>query len=106
MVVLAVTWVANPGKEAEVANIFEKLEEASRQEPGCLMYIVHQHRTDRSRFFIYEQYRNDAALEAHRQSPHFQQYAMTALKDIGERLQGELYVPLNDDARLDRRRKN
>ena len=30
---------------------------------------------------------------------------MTALKDIGERTQGELYVPLNDDARLDRRRQ-
>jgi len=106
MVVLAVTWVANPGKEAEVANIFGKLEEASRQEPGCLMYVVHRHRANPRVFFIYEQYHNDAALEAHRQSPHFQQYVITALKDIGERTQGELYVPLNDDERLDRRRKN
>jgi quinol monooxygenase YgiN len=55
-------------------------------------------------FFIYEQYRNDAALEAHRQSTHFQQYAITALKDIGERTQGELYSLLDDDSRLDRRR--
>jgi quinol monooxygenase YgiN len=105
MVVLAVTWMANPGKEAEVANIFSELETASRQEPGCLMYVVHRHRTDPRRFFIYEQYSNDAALEAHRQSAHFQQYIVTALKDIGERTQGELYVPLNDDARLDRRRQ-
>ncbi len=30
MVVLAVTWQANLGKEAEVAAIFRKLEEASR----------------------------------------------------------------------------
>ena len=72
MIVLAVTWVANPGKEAEVAEIFRELEMASRREPGCLMYIVHQHRTDPTRFFIYEQYRDDAALEAHRQSAHFQ----------------------------------
>jgi quinol monooxygenase YgiN len=106
MVVLAVTWIANPGKEAEVANIFEKLEEASRQEPGCLMYVVHRHRTDPRTFFIYEQYRNDAALEAHRESAHFQQYALTALKDIGERIKGELYVPISDDTRLDRRGKN
>jgi hypothetical protein len=34
MVVQAVTWVANPGKELEVADIFRKLEEVSRQEPG------------------------------------------------------------------------
>ena len=103
MVVLAVTWVANPGLESEVAGIFSKLQAASRQEPGCLMYIVHRHRADARTFFIYEQYRNDAALEAHRQSPHFQRYAVVALKDIAERTQGEFYLPLDDDSRLDRR---
>ena len=97
MIVLAVTWVANPGKEAEVAKIFRELEAASRQEPGCLMYIVHRHRTDPARFFIYEQYRDNAALEAHRQSPHFQRYALTELKGIGERQEGELYLPLSSD---------
>ena len=106
MVVLAVTWMANPGQEAEVAEIFMKLQACSRQEPGCLMYIVHRHRTDPRLFFIYEQYRGDAALEAHRQSAHFQQYAIIALKDIGERVQGELYSPLDDDSRLDRRRSS
>jgi len=95
MVALAVTWVANPGKESEVAAIFRKLEAASRQEPGCLMYIVHQHRTDSRRFFIYEQYADDRALQAHRQSPHFQEYAVQALRDIGERREGELYFPLD-----------
>ena len=104
MVVLAVTWMAKAGYEVEVAEIFTKLQAASRQEPGCLMYIVHRHRSDPRLFFIYEQYRNDVALEAHRQSPHFQQYAVTQLKDIGERMQGELYSPLDDDSRLDRRR--
>ncbi|HZD31338.1 MAG TPA: putative quinol monooxygenase [Candidatus Angelobacter sp.] len=95
MVVLAVSWVANPGKEAEVAAIFRKLQQASRREPGCLMYVVHQHRTDPRRFFIYEQYADDDALDAHRQSSHFQEYAVKALHDIGERREGELYSPLD-----------
>jgi autoinducer 2-degrading protein len=94
MVVLAVTWMAKPGHEDEVAAIFGKLQAASRQEPGCLMYIVHRHRTDATRFFIYEQYRDDAALETHRNSVHFNLYAITALQDIGERKEGELYSPL------------
>lgn len=97
MVVLAVTWMAKPGHEDEVAGIFGKLQTASRQEPGCLMYIVHRHRTDSTRFFIYEQYRDEAALEAHRKSPHFQQYAIAALKAIGERKEGELYSPLSGE---------
>jgi len=95
MVVLAVTWVANPGQEAEVAEVFSKLEEASRQGPGCLLYIVHRHRSEAARFFIYEQYRDDAALDAHRQSPHFQQYAVKSLQQIATRRDGELYFLLN-----------
>jgi (4S)-4-hydroxy-5-phosphonooxypentane-2,3-dione isomerase len=94
MVVLAVTWRANNGKEAEVAEIFRKLESASRQEPGCLMYVVHQHRAQLGRFFIYEQYRDDAALEAHRESQHFRQYALISLRGIAQRVDGELYWPL------------
>ena len=97
MVVLAVTWMAKPGHEDEVAGIFGKLQTASRQEPGCLMYIVHRHRTDATRFLIYEQYRDEAALQAHRESPHFQQYAIAALQDIGERKEGELYSPLSGE---------
>ena len=55
MVVLAVTWIAKPGYENEVVKIFGELQAASRQEPGCLMYMVHRHKTDVQRFFIYEQ---------------------------------------------------
>jgi (4S)-4-hydroxy-5-phosphonooxypentane-2,3-dione isomerase len=97
MVVLAVTWVAKPGREDAVAELFRKLEADSRQEAGCLMYIVHRHKTDAQRFFIYEQYRDDAALEVHRQSPHFQEYAVKQLRAIAERREGELYSPLTEE---------
>jgi len=94
MLVLAVTWIANHGREEEVAEIFAKLQAASRQESGCLMYIVHRHKSDTRRFFIYEQYRDAAALEAHHDSAHFRQYAVGELKDKGTRIEGELYLPL------------
>jgi (4S)-4-hydroxy-5-phosphonooxypentane-2,3-dione isomerase len=94
MVVLAVTWIAKNGKEADVASLFAKLTEESRKEPGCAMYLVHMHRTERRRFFIYEQYKDDAALEAHRASPHFLQYAKKELPKIADRVEGQLYEPL------------
>ena len=97
MLVLAVTWMANPGHENEVAEIFTKLQAASRREPGCLMYIVHRHKDDPRHFFIYEQYRDEAALQAHRNTPHFQEYALKTLGSIGERIQGDLYSPLTAD---------
>jgi quinol monooxygenase YgiN len=96
MIVLAVVWVAKPKHEDEVADVFRKLEAASRREPGCLMYIVHRQKDDPARFFIYEQYRNEDALQRHRDSPHFQEYAVKGPANIAERLQGDLYVPLSE----------
>jgi len=94
MVVLAVTWVAKTGREAEVAAVFSKLTEESRKEPGCAMYLVHRHRTEPRRFLIYEQYKDEAALEAHRSAPHFLQYAKKELPKIADRVEGQLYEPL------------
>ena len=94
MVVLAVTWVAKTGREADVAALFAKLTEESRKEPGCVMYVVHRHRTEPRRFFIYEQYKDDAALEAHRASAHFLQFAKKELPKVADRTEGHLYEPL------------
>jgi quinol monooxygenase YgiN len=94
MVVLAVTWMAKQGRENEVANLFAKLTEESRKEPGCQMYQVHRHKTDARKFFIYEQYKDDAALEAHRATPHFLQYARKDLPKVADRVEGQLYEPL------------
>jgi quinol monooxygenase YgiN len=94
MVVLAVTWMAKVGREAQVADLFSKLTEESRKEPGCLMFQVHKHKTEARRFFIYEQYKDDAALESHRASPHFLQYPKKELPRIAERVEGHLYEPL------------
>jgi autoinducer 2-degrading protein len=94
MIVLAVTWIAKAGREDEVALLFSRLTEASRKEPGCKLYQVHRHRTEPRRFFIYEQYRDDAALEAHRASDHFLQFARRELPKIADRSEGHLYDPL------------
>jgi len=94
MVVLAVTWVAKAARESEVATLFSRLTEESRKEPGCVMYLVHRHRTEPQRFFIYEQCKDDAALEAHRTAPHFLQYAKKELPKVADRIEGQLYEPL------------
>ena len=94
MIVLAVTWKASPSKEAAVARLFAILQAESRREPGCRMYAAHQHLTDPTRFFVYEQYDDHAALDAHRASAHFRRYAAGELPRLGERVEGELYRPI------------
>ena len=94
MVVLSVTWMAKAGHEAEVAELFGKLQELSRKEPGCLMYQVHRHRTEPRKFFLYEQYVDDAALEAHKSTAHFLEIAKKSLLKVADRVEGQLYSPV------------
>ena len=95
MVVLAVTWAANAGKEAEAARLFKELTTETRKEPGCLMYVVHQHTTDPAKFLIYEQYKDHAALDAHRAAPYFAKYVKDELLKVSVRVEGNLYTPLS-----------
>jgi autoinducer 2-degrading protein len=94
MVVLAVTWMAKAGHEAEVEEVFSKLTAEARKEPGCSIFQVHRHKTEPRRYFIYELYKDDAALEFHRTTPHFLQFARKDLPKIAERVEGQLYEPL------------
>jgi quinol monooxygenase YgiN len=55
------------------------LTHGSRQEPGCVSYVAHFVSDDPSTVLIYEQYRDEAALEAHRNTPHFKEHAIGGL---------------------------
>jgi len=49
-----------------------------RDEPGCLRFDVLQDQADPNHFFFYEVYRDGAALEAHRQTPHYPRWRRAA----------------------------
>jgi quinol monooxygenase YgiN len=94
MICVAVTYVIQPGREEEAVGLFARLTEATRAEPGCRMYQAHRSTSDPRRFFLYEQYDDQAALDAHRAAPHFAQYATGGLFPILESRTPELYEPL------------
>jgi quinol monooxygenase YgiN len=64
-----------------VEELLRRLGPASRLEPGCVNYIAHFVEGEPATVLIYEQYADQAALEHHRNTPHFKQYA-TALYQI------------------------
>ena len=94
MICLTVTYVIRAGAEAHAIDLFRALTTATRQEPGNAMYIAHQSTTDARRFHLYEQYHDQAALDAHRASPHFAQYVTNGLYPIAESRISELYTPV------------
>jgi quinol monooxygenase YgiN len=85
MIVLKVDMLVKPGMEEKCKEYIRLLQEHSRKEPGCLMYVGHQSMEDSRKFFFYEQYKDKSALEAHRNAPYFQQYVNGGLDTIVEK---------------------
>lgn len=47
-------------------------------EPGCLRFNVLQDMQDENVYYFWEVYQDEAAATAHRQSPHYQEWAAAA----------------------------
>jgi quinol monooxygenase YgiN len=92
MIVLKVDMLVKPGTEEKCREYIRILQEHSRKEPGCLLYIGHQSTADPRKFLFYEQYKDQAALEAHRASAHFNQYVVGGLDAIMEHRSRDLYT--------------
>lgn len=96
MICVAVTYVIQPGHEEEAVGLFRALTGPTRAEPGCRMYLVHRSTSDPRTFFLYEQYDDHAALEAHRASEHFQTYVTNGLFLILESRAPVILEPLGE----------
>ncbi|MBT9332383.1 putative quinol monooxygenase [Paracidobacterium acidisoli] len=80
-VVLDVHMEAVPGRELELEKALLALVAPTREEPGCLTYLLHRNQEHSGRFLFYEKFRDQAALEAHLATSHFQKFA--ALRAAG-----------------------
>ncbi len=95
MICVAVTYIVKAGHEEDAAEYFRLMTSPSLAEPGCLFYQAHRSPTDPYRFFLYEQYNDQAALDFHRASPHFEKHVKNGLLPITESRTPEIYVPLS-----------
>ncbi len=66
-----------------VHEMLEQLAVASRQEPGCVSYVPHTVEDDPTVVVIYEQYRDRAAADFHRTTPHFKKFGRLVPSDAG-----------------------
>ena len=58
---------------------------AAATEPGCKRFDILNLGSDPNHFFLYEIYDNEAALKAHRETPHFKKYAATTANMVAKR---------------------
>ncbi len=58
--------------------ILANADSARTREPGCLRFDVNQQEDDPAQWLFYEVYKDSAAFETHRASPHFAAYQQVA----------------------------
>jgi len=65
---------AKPGQEKKLLDELLALREPSLAEPGCISYQAYVEAKDPHRIAMIEQWKDRASLEAHFETPHFQQF--------------------------------
>jgi quinol monooxygenase YgiN len=96
MIVLIVSYTVQEGKVEQAKNYIRVMQENTRREPGCRFYVGQQSTDNPRKFCFYEQYKDQAALDAHRAAPYFEDYVTNGLGKIiepGTRVQ-ETYTPV------------
>ena len=72
MIALIVTINIKPEHNAAfMASMMGDAQGSNNDEPGCLRFDVLQDTEDTNRIHLYEVYQDGAALDAHRNAPHF-----------------------------------
>lgn len=68
---IVATLKIKPGKEQEFEAVFLDLQAAvKKNEPGALQYELFKSKANASTYIVMEQYKDEAALVAHRTTPH------------------------------------
>lgn len=78
------TFLARPGKAGELEALLFRMAPACRGEPGNLRWDVWRDQAKADRYALDELYVDNAALAAHRETPHYKNY-LSKINDLAER---------------------
>jgi quinol monooxygenase YgiN len=68
----------------------------AEEEPGCLVYRASRSLEDPDVFVLYEEYVDQAALEAHRETPHFRRLIEGTVVPVLVSRDREILAPILD----------
>ncbi len=73
--VFLIAWLKpRPGKESELAALLQGMCAPSRAEAGCAFYSLFKAADEGGAFHFIECWKTQAALDAHREEPHYRDF--------------------------------
>jgi autoinducer 2-degrading protein len=86
------TFAANDADKVEA--ILRELRDASRKEEGVITFDVGRGRDEPNVFALWEEYRDQAALDAHFASDHFKRLVINGIRPLAKRRDFTMVVPI------------
>ena len=93
MIVLVAKYTVKPGMGDQVAAALTEMAPLVKEgEPGCALYQASRAQDNPDFFLLYEHYVDEAALQAHRETPHFKRIIEGTVVPLLDKRERELYT--------------
>jgi quinol monooxygenase YgiN len=90
--VLIARYYVKPGNSQAVREALGKMAaRVKADEPACLVYNANVDPQNENLYCLYEIYKDDAALVAHRETPHFKEIIEGIIVPLLEKREREIY---------------
>jgi quinol monooxygenase YgiN len=80
MIVLAAKCAPKPGRRDEIIRLAAAVTKLSKAEAGCMSYGFYEKPSGDHEFLFFEEWVDQAALDFHFQTPHFQEFIKRSLE--------------------------
>lgn len=92
MIVLVARYQCKLGMGEKVQHYLNQMKLlVDEREKGCIVYEANRSQQNQDHFLLYEKYTTEAALNAHRETPHFIDIIQTKVIPLLEKREVELY---------------
>jgi quinol monooxygenase YgiN len=95
MLVNCVLYTFPPEKVEEAEKVLIPLRDGSRNEAGCNTFDVTRSTEDPNVFVLYEEWRDQEALDVHYKTEHFNKYGINGVRALASNRIGHRCRPLD-----------
>lgn len=95
MLINAVIYTFPAERAEEAAGVLRSLRDASRAEAGCIAFDVARSTDDPNTFVLYEEWRDQAALDFHYKTEHFERFGVNGVRKLASNRLGHRCLPLD-----------
>ncbi|MGB8910493.1 MAG: putative quinol monooxygenase [Candidatus Cybelea sp.] len=94
MIIVSIVFTFAPQDADKAETMLRELRDASAKEPGVVRFEVGRSQEKPSVFALWEVYRDQNAMNAHRSTEHFQRLVIDGVRPLAQQRNAETVLPI------------